>query len=129
MRGGTTVAFSADGSKILTAGGAEARVWDAGTLEPVSATLRHNGDVRSAAFSPDGDRVATAAGDSACVWDSRTGRALFSVRHAAAVTGACFSPDGHLLLTASRDGTARLWDAEDGSGGRRRRVGCVQPER
>src|SRR5437773_12492204 len=30
------------------------------------------------------------------------------------ITSAVFSPDGKKILTASRDGTARLWNAENG---------------
>src|SRR5688500_6169425 len=67
---GAVVAFSADGTRILTAGGAEARVWDAQTFKPVTEPLKHDQELKSAVISADGRRVVTAAGTEAVVWDS-----------------------------------------------------------
>jgi WD40 repeat protein len=52
-----------------------ARVWDATTGMPVTASLAHQSDVTAVAFSPDGTRVVTASRDNtARVWDATTGR-------------------------------------------------------
>jgi WD40 repeat protein len=63
--------FSADGRRVVTASGDKsARVWDAGTGQPLSPPLRHEREVTGASLSPDGRRVLTASNDkTARVWD------------------------------------------------------------
>src|SRR5262249_33644935 len=57
-------AFSADGSRVLTASeDRTAQVWDAVSGKPIGRPLRHGSSVVHAAFSPDGTRVATASTD------------------------------------------------------------------
>jgi len=56
--------FSRDGRLIVTtAGKAGARLWDAGTGEPVSPPFYQAGGVGHATFSPDGRSVITAGLD------------------------------------------------------------------
>ena len=77
---GTAAPFSRDGKRLLTAGGDEARVWDAEEYKPVTEPLKHGSAIRSAAFSPDGARLVTAADDGAArIWDARTGNLVLSV--------------------------------------------------
>src|SRR5262249_22735561 len=81
LRGGS-VAFSADGTRLLTAGvrdkkswrGEAARVRDART-GAVLAELPGVGPVLSAAFSRDGTRIVTGGWGTVKVWDARTGAA------------------------------------------------------
>src|SRR6476469_7100662 len=61
--GGLIAAYSEDGTAILTAGGAEARVWDARTFKPLTEPLKHETPLRSAAISADGRKVVTAGGN------------------------------------------------------------------
>jgi len=113
---GTAVAFSRDGKLLLSAGGDEARVWDAETYKPLTDPLRH-GDGKSltlAALSPDGRRVLTAHENEAWLWDVATGRRLFTIRHGGAIKVADFSPDGSSILTAGGTNAAELWDALSG---------------
>jgi WD40 repeat protein len=67
-----SAAFSPDGTRVVTACGGHAQVWDAATGQPVTRPLAHQGSVMSVAFSPDGTSVVTASEDrTARVWDLR----------------------------------------------------------
>jgi WD40 repeat protein len=112
---GTAVAFSRDGKLILTAGGDEARVWEAETYGSVTGPLRHDGQPRifRATLSADGNAVITVAAGEARLWHSHEGRLLHTFRHTdkGAVTFAAFSPDCLTIVTTGSDNEARLWDA------------------
>ena len=116
--GGTAVQFSPDGARLLTAGGNEARVWDAATLKPVAGPLRHAARVQAAAFSPDGRAVLTGSADgTARVWDAATGVPRTPpLEHGGPVTSAAFSPDGRTVVTVGedKDRAIRTWDAATG---------------
>jgi WD40 repeat protein/tetratricopeptide (TPR) repeat protein/tRNA A-37 threonylcarbamoyl transferase component Bud32 len=116
-RGIHAVAFSSDGTKILTGGeDGTARLWDTGG-KPIYGPLRHPPAVRAVAFSPDGQRLATGGADGTVhFWDAVTGRPLpVTIRHTGAVRALAYRPDGKKLATGSADGTARLWNATDGT--------------
>ena len=52
-----SVAFSPDGSRLLTASTDKtAQLWDARTTAPIGSPLSHHAYVWSARFSPDGER-------------------------------------------------------------------------
>jgi WD40 repeat protein len=109
---GTDVAFSRDGKLILTAGGDEARGWDAETYKPVTKPLKHSAGAKLflAALSPDGKDVLTVAAREALVWDAAKGERRAVVRHASDVRSGSFSPDGSKIITASEDGAVRISD-------------------
>ena len=106
-------AFSADGSRLLTASDDDhsTRVWDAKTGIPISV-MGGMDTVNSAVFSPDGVSVVTASDDQTVrLWDAATGAITAIMKgHEKAVNTAAFSPDGNSILTASADETARLWE-------------------
>lgn len=127
--GGTCVEFSRDGTRLLTAGRDEARVWDAHTLQPVTPPLKHGATITTAEFSHDGKRVVTGGGPWARVWDARTGKPLTArIQHGTSATIlARLSPDGTKLLTGGilydgheehaetkDDRIVRLWDVATG---------------
>ena len=111
------VAFSADGTKIVTASrDRTARVWDASTGRPIGAPLQHTDWVVSATFSPDGTRVVTASNDkTARIWNTETGQPVgAALQHHGGVWTAEFSSDGTRVVTASIDQTAQIWSASTG---------------
>jgi WD40 repeat protein len=123
------VSFSPDGQRILTGSDDHtARVWDAASGR-LLLTLRLKGHTRSltaVSFSPDGRRIVTGSYDNTVkVWDAASGREIVTLKlkrytrtvwsvvrnYAPCVS---LSPDGRHILTGSVDGTATVWDAENG---------------
>ncbi|MFO0959262.1 MAG: protein kinase, partial [Isosphaeraceae bacterium] len=130
----TSVAFSPDGKRILTASyDGTAKVWDAATGQQILTLKGHTMWVISAAFSADGRRIVTGAGEygivgkptrsEAKVWDAATGRELLvlSVRQSP-VWSVAFSPDGQRIVTCAADwgdaappaAEVKVWDAATG---------------
>jgi WD40 repeat protein/tetratricopeptide (TPR) repeat protein len=128
-----SVAFSPDGSRIVTGGtitGAEggttgedfgqASVWDARTGAELLELKGHTGPVTSASFSPDGTRIITGSEDgTARVWDARTGTPRLELDGIKGlITCASFSPDGTWIVTggneAGKPGVVTIWDARTG---------------
>ncbi len=112
----TSVEFSADGQRLVTGGGKNARVWDVRSGAPLTPPSEHTAEVVCASFSRDGRRVVTGSFDhTARVWDAMTGAPLTPpLRHGHSVWSAAFSPDGRRVVTAGEDKTARVWDAATG---------------
>jgi eukaryotic-like serine/threonine-protein kinase len=128
----TSVAFSPDGTRIVTGAGNqnvpfEAKVWDARTgmhlfdLKGLAPSVRGWGNIPdvSVAFSADSKRIVTAGGDkTARVYDALAGALQLELKeHAGDVSCAAFSPDGTQIATAFRAGSAaivKLWDARTG---------------
>jgi WD40 repeat protein len=108
------VAWSPDGSRVVTAADHTATVWDARSGARLLVLSGHGNEVRSADWSPDGARIATASADgTARIWDAVSGTTLASLSgHDAEVRDVAWSPDGSRLATASADLTARIWAAD-----------------
>ena len=133
-----SVAFSPDGTKVLTGSDDKtARLWDAATGVHIR-TFGHTGAVYSVAYSPDGTEVLTGSFDSkARLWNAATGAHIGTFSgHASQVRSVAFSPDGTKVLTGSRDKMAYelrllrrlLAGRREGAHGKRRQhgpaVGC-----
>jgi WD40 repeat protein len=120
------VAFSPDGSHLITAGSdGVAKVWDISaalraasrgddtcvTTDQALLTLAgHSGDVTSVSVSPDGTRLGTSSEDgTAKVWDATTGEELLTLSGHGRIFDVAFSPDGRHLGTAGQDGMVRLY--------------------
>jgi WD40 repeat protein len=112
-------AFSADGTKILTAAAdGRIRIFDAATGTQLArfAGFAGVGTLNSAAFSRDGTRIVTANDDgTARILDVSSGKVTGVLTppggNGYAVSSAAFSPDGKLIIASYADGTARIWDA------------------
>ncbi len=119
------IAFSPD-SRWLVSGGNDgtARVFRVATGK-AAGSVATGGPVWAVAFTRDGKRIVTAGADSPSqatlanvpkIWCWPQGELVFELRgHSRAVTAVAISPNGALFATTSYDGTARLWNSEDGS--------------
>jgi WD40 repeat protein len=73
----SSLAFSPDSTRLVSAASDTlARVWDAGTGQPIGPAMRHPTFVRRATFAPDGRLVVTLDDRHVRLWDSATGDLL-----------------------------------------------------
>ncbi len=107
-----SVAFSPDGTTILTAGwgrsGSEVgQLWDnTGNL----VGILNGPPVQQATFNHSGSRILSIYGSQAMLWDSEGNLLATLEGHTDQIYSAIFSYDDTNILTTSQDGTARLWD-------------------
>jgi WD40 repeat protein len=138
MTGGPVmaVAFSPDGSRIISAGtDMTLRIWNAATGQPDGDPLQgHAKSVSTVAFSPDGSRIASGSEDMTLrLWDADTGHPIGQPLqgHEKSVLCLAFSPDGKHIVSGSEDMSLRLWDSVTGQPigqpllGHEKSVSCV----
>ena len=125
----TSVAFSPDGSKVLTGSADETvRLWEVESGSELHRFAGHTA-IYSAAFSPDGSRIVTGSIDGrVSLWEIESGSELCrlegyrdlvddvaSLSFPEWIYSAAFSPDGSRVVIGSIDGRVSLWEAESGS--------------
>jgi WD40 repeat protein len=115
--GGGTVAWSADGARLLGPGAdGQPSVWDAETWELV-AELR-GARLHEAAFAPEGETVALTSVDdtSVTLWDPTRDarRAKELADHTDAPGAVAWSPDGAVVYAVAADDGVLAWDAATG---------------
>jgi WD40 repeat protein len=112
-----SVAFSADGTRVLSGGGPLVRLWDVESCQELARFEGHGAAVRAVAFADDGRRILTASEDQTLrVWDTGTRKELKSLQVLANPKGiVAFAADGRLALAGGLvDRTPGLWDVEAG---------------
>ena len=112
----TRVAFSTDGSRIVSGSWDILKVWDVATGQEALTLTGHKDIVLGVAYSPDGKRIVSGSSDKTLkVWDAATGQDTFTLTgHTGAVYSVAYSPDGKRIVSGSDDNTLKVWDAETG---------------
>ncbi|MBA2307120.1 WD40 repeat domain-containing protein [Candidatus Dependentiae bacterium] len=108
-----SVAFSPDGTTVLTRSRGVVNLWDVKRGQLVH-TLHILEPTVSLAMSPKGNPVLMGALRDVRLWDVKTGQHLYLEGHIGPITSVAFSPDGRTAITGSGDRTARLWDVTTG---------------
>ncbi|WP_419580517.1 protein kinase domain-containing protein [Stieleria magnilauensis] len=118
------LAFSADGTLLVSASEDIATLWDVTTGQPIRRFGPHEPKLKFVAFTPDGQTLVTVQSGTADgtgavpsvvrVWDVRTGEMLHDrIRDPEAIWSFAMSPDGEkLVLGASDDFPA--WEVSTG---------------
>ena len=110
-----TLRFSPDGKTIaVSRGDGTVKIYDVATRTLRDVLRGHTDLAEGLAFSPDGNRLVS-AGAQVRVWDlTKEPGALALEGHKDVAWQITFSPDGRKIASASKDGTAKLWNVEDG---------------
>jgi WD40 repeat protein len=128
-----SVAFSADGSLVLTAADdKQARAWKFASDQP-RATLQHPNLVDAVAFNKAGTLLATACHDGIMrVWDVAKGQAVKTINahtqpQPNPIYTVAWTPDFKQLVTGSYDRSIKFWDADSGKIVREIKPGTERP--
>lgn len=108
-------AFTADGTRLITAAANRVTLWSTANQEKVGETLETDGDVTCATFNHGGDVFATATRNGeARFWSVPDCKPVGNVMHpstrSARIFAIAFNSHDRFFLTASEDGTIHKWD-------------------
>jgi len=107
-----SIAFSPDGTKILTGGmNGSGILWNVADGKTVRTFSGPEGRFENVLFSPDGSRIAAQDRHQVMVWNTETSQLVRSIPGGGRIIG--FSPDGRRILIDMKDGMS-LCDVETG---------------
>jgi WD40 repeat protein len=108
----SSVAISADGTRIAAGVADGALVWDVAGSKKRLHLKGHTDQVTQIRFTSDGSKIITASGDgTASLWDAATGSLQAALRgHEDAIVTLELARDDRRIATGSRDQTVRVWD-------------------
>lgn len=114
-----SVAFTKDGSQVITGGSGGALTWwdtAADAPQPLHTIPAHKGWIRTLDVSSDGKLLASGGNDDTIrVWDLATRKLRFELtNHARNIYCVAFHPNGRFLLTGDLMGELRQWDIATG---------------
>jgi len=113
----TTVAYSLDGTKIVTGGNDDkVKIWSStGTL--LFTCTGHTGDITNVKITPDNNFVVSSSKDDKIkIWNISTGTLVQTISgHTYDVNGIDISPDGTKIVSASSDSTCKIWNFNTGN--------------
>lgn len=118
----TGLSFSADGGRLLVAGGTPSRSGELHVFQVADGRQllhlpkAHDDVIYAAEFSPDGQRIASAAADKYLrTFDVASGNQLLRMEgHTNYVLGLSWKGDGSQIASASADDSVKIWNSENG---------------
>jgi len=106
----SAAAFSHNGTKLLTATGKKATLWNMENGERIVEMIGHTDEVHYVSFSPDKRNIVTASLDNNVVlWDTLGSQVQRLVANNGPVFSVDFMEDGKYVRTYARSGVANLW--------------------
>ncbi len=110
--GVTSVAFSSDGSLVMSAASFIAKFWDMRTGKAKRILIHGSSHISSVAVSPDKTLGLSGSYDRTLkLWYTSTGNEACTLTgHDNAITSVAFSPDGRLIASGDKGGILKLWN-------------------
>jgi COMPASS component SWD3 len=108
-----SLAFSPDGSILVSGSDQRIKIWDLETGEVLKSFFGHPDWIRGLVVTRDGQFLLSTGDAKIKIWDIKTGKKLQTiVAHDSPIRAMALSQDGTLLTTGSTDGTVKVWQLQ-----------------